>query len=240
VCSKEEEEYVMRIKSISFVLVSVLILSTSYAEVNSANRQEYNGSFNSVDDSVNDVQLANSPYLNGETSNWGSGIFLGAKTGTEYTMNLEIGYMFKLNKNPLGWMSREYIEERKSYRIGLSAGIQMFNDELVFQDDLSFYRSNGYGVFGKINFGSPILLNFLSFSWHLKMMYTIPESGSGHNISDPRMVFGYGNDIEFWLTENACASIGFTDERDSMFGENKDDPIYPPRIRFVFGFKTFF
>ena len=70
-------------------------------------------------------------------------------------------------------------------------------------------------------------------------MYTIPSSGNDHNITDERIVLGYGNDIEFWIWENACVSVGYTDEQDTAFG-HKDDPIYPSKIRFVFGMKTFF
>ena len=70
-------------------------------------------------------------------------------------------------------------------------------------------------------------------------MYAIPTDND-RNITDEKMVFGYGNDIEFWIWENACVSVGYTDEQDIAFGENKDNPIYPSKIRFVFGFKTFF
>jgi len=186
-------------------------------------------------ESIYEVQINVNPYITEEASDWGTGLFGGSKTGTNYTFNIEMGYMFRLNKRPWAKSSSTYIGKRKDYRVGISGGFQMFSNETVFMNNTTFYKSNGFGGYGKLNFGSPILLNFVSFSWHLKAMYTLPENDSKHNITNARMVLGYGNDIEFWLTENACASLGFTDERDF-----DDDSIYPSKLRFVLGFKTFF
>ena len=71
-------------------------------------------------------------------------------------------------------------------------------------------------------------------------MYAIPTKDNDHKIRDNRMVFGYGYDIDFWVTESETASIGYTDESDTFFGGHKGDPIYPSKIRFVFCLKTFF
>ncbi|MDP8208330.1 MAG: hypothetical protein P9L92_16815 [Candidatus Electryonea clarkiae] len=230
----------MKTRITMILFISILLLSNLYAEDNDTRLQARIDSLETRLAGIYMEQVDNNPYASGETRNWGSGYFVGAKAGANYTMNIEIGYMLKIKKNPLASLSREYIGGKTSYRLGLSAGMLMFMDEPVFKNDSTFYISNGYGPYGKINFGSPVLLNFISFAWHLKFMHTIPTTENDHNITEARMAYGYGNDIEFWLTENAVASIGFTDERDSMFGENKDDPIYPPKVRFVFGFKTFF
>ncbi len=80
----------------------------------------------------------------------------------------------------------------------------------------------------------------MSFSGHLKAMYTIPGEDKSHNIEDARMVYGFGNDVEFWLTKNSCVTVGYTEESDSVFEENENDRIYPSKIRFVFGFKSHF
>lgn len=107
-------------------------------------------------------------------------------------------------------------------------------------DDTTSFNSDGSGFYGKINFGSPVLANFVSFSWHIKGMYAKPKSGNSRNLTAPRTVFGYGTDIEFWLTENTSASIGFTDEAEVLINVNEKDMIYPARFRIVFGVKTFF
>ncbi|NQT27783.1 hypothetical protein HQ585_20670 [candidate division KSB1 bacterium] len=230
----------MKTKSTIIFLFSIVWLSNLYAEDNYEMLQQKIDSLETRLDKIYTEQVDNNSDAPGDALNWGSGLFLGAKTGTHYTLNFEIGYMFRTSKKPWASLTRDYIGKRKDYRFGISTGVQMFNDETVFKDDLTFYKSSGYGVYGKIAFGSPVLLNFISFSWHLKAMYTIPAKNNDHNITDERMVYGYGNDIEFWLTENECVTLGYTDEKDSFFGENNDDPIYPSRIRFVFGFKTFF
>jgi hypothetical protein len=230
----------MKTKSTIIILFCILLLSNLYAQDNYTKLLQKIDSLEIRLEKFCTEQVGNNPYSTGDALNWGTGFFAGAKTGSFYTMNLEIGYMFRLKKSPLAFFSRDYIGKRKDYRFGISAGVQMFENELVFKNAATIYTSSGYGVFGKFNFGSPVLLNFISFSWHLKAMYTVPTTDKSHNITEARMVYGYGNDIEFWLTENACASLGFTDERDSLFGENKNDRIYPSKIRFVLGFKTFF
>ena len=230
----------MKTRSVMMLLLSLVVLSTATAGENQSLLLQKPDSLEMRIDGISIDQTGFNSYATGETLNWGAGLFVGAKTGTNYTINLELGYMLKTGKHPLSSLSRDYIGKRNSYRLGVSAGLQLFDDEPVYSNDSTFYRSCGYGSFLKFNFGSPVLLNFISFSWHLKGLYTIPGADSDHNITEPRMVYGYGNDIEFWLTENACASVGYTDERDSLFGENEDDPIYPSRIRIVFGFKTFF
>ena len=147
--------------------------------------------------------------------------------------------MFR-GRRPFSSSARDYIGDQKDYRYGVSAGVQTFSDESVFINDLTFYKSSGYGIFGKFNFGSPVLLNFMSFSGHIKAMYAVPGKSNDHNITEGRMVYGYGNDINFWLTDNSCVALGFTDERDSVFGTHKNDAIYPSKLRFVFGIKSFF
>lgn len=226
----------MKSKSIITFLLSILFLSNLYAQDN------YTKLLQKIDSL--EIRLEkiyeNHPYATSDTVNWGTGLFGGGKTGTNYSMNLEIGYMFSTNKNPKVSLSGDYIGKRKDYRYGFSTGLQYFSNEPVFKNDVTFYRSTGYGAFGKFNFASPVLLNFISFSCHLKAMYTIPAKNNDHKIRDNRMVYGYGYDIEFWITENECATLGYTDESDSFLGGHKDDPIYPSKIRFVFGIKHFF
>ena len=237
----------MKRKSAIIFYLSIILLSNLYAQDNHKKLQQKLDSLEtrigSLETKVKKIsieQVTNNLNATDDTLNWGTGFWGGGKSGTNYTFNYELGYMFRISKNPLAFLSGDYLGKRKDYRVGISAGMQWFYNEPVFKNDLIFYKSTGYGVFGKVNFGSPVLLNFLSFSWHLKVMYTIPAKDNDHDITAGRMVFGYGNDLEFWLTENGCVTIGYTDERDSFFGENKDDPIYPSKIRFVFGFKAFF
>ncbi len=237
----------MKSKSILFLLFNIILTSNLYAQDNYIKLQKKIVSLetriDSLETSLEKIfieQANNNPYTKSEILNWGTGFFGAGKTGTNYTMNFELGYMFRIKKKPLASMSRYYIGKRKDYRFGISAGMQWFSNETVFKNDITFYRSTGYGAFGKFNFGSPVLLNFISFSGHLKVMYLVPSNDNDHNITDARMAYGYGNDIEFWLTENACVTLGYTDERDSVFGENKENPVYPSKVRFVLGFKTFF
>ncbi len=203
----------MQFKNIRTLIVTMIFVSTAFAQTDHSAKQ---------------------------TAAMGQGLFMGAKSGTDYMFNLELGYLWKTGENPGMALNENYIGERSDYRYGISAGVQYFKNEPVFASDVRFYRSTAYGPYLKLHFGSPVLMNFVSYTCHFKGMYTIPTGGNDHGISDKRMVFGYGYDVEFWVTESECASIGFTDESDSFFGSSIDDPIYPSKIRFVFGFKTFF
>ena len=226
----------MKTKSIATLLFSIILLTNVFAQDNYTKLQQKVDSL--------EIQLKkvcdSHPYAMGDTLNWANGLFIGGKAGTNYSMNLEVGYMFKTGSNPGMSLGDDYIGKRKDYRWGFSAGMQYFSNEPVFKSDVTFYKSTGYGTYGKFNFGSPVLLNFISFSCHLKAMYTVPTKDNDHKIRDNRMVYGYGYDIDFWVTETECATLGYTDESDSFFGGHEDDPIYPSKIRFVFGLKMFF
>ena len=222
------------------LIIGILLVSTLAAEESSTNLQERIELLETKLEKIETEQIRSNPYANGETEDWGTGFFTTTKTGAVNSWNLELGYMFKVKGNAFGLLSKDYISKRNSYRLGFSAGAQWFDKEMVYNNNSNFYNSAGYGFYGKFNVGSPILLNFMSFSGHLKAMYTIPEKDSAHNIEDSRMVYGFGNDVEFWLTKNSCVTVGYTEESDSVFEENENDRIYPSRIRFVFGFKSHF
>ena len=230
----------MKTRSLVVLVIGILLMVSLTAEENYSQLEEKVDSLETKLEEVYDSQIRNNPYANGETLDWGKGFFGSMKTGTDYTMNLELGYMFKLKKKPLEFLSSRYVDNRQSYRIGFSAGVQWFENEIVHNNKSGFYKSSGCGVYGKLNFGSPILLNFISFSWHLKAMYADPEEDSDHGIKDARMVYGFGNDLEFWLTKNSCVTVGFTDETDNLFCDDDKESIYPHKIRFAFGFKSFF
>jgi hypothetical protein len=221
-----------------FVMIGIL-LSTLSADEGSTQLQERIDVIEAKLEKIEDEQIRNNPFANGETADWGSGCFLSSKTGTTNSWNIELGYMFNVKGNALGLLSKEYISKKNSYRLGFSGGVQWFDKEIIYDDNSSFYSSSGYGFYGKFIAGSPILLNFMSFSGHIKAMHTIPDNNS-QNIEDSRMVYGFGNDVEFWLTKNSCVTLGYTEESDSVFDENENDRIYPSEIRFVFGFKSHF
>jgi hypothetical protein len=227
----------MKTKSTITMLFALFLASGSFAGDNLNKMQQRIDSLEVRLDQIS-VAYQNNPYSRGITEDWGAGLFCSSKTGTDYSMNFELGYIFKIGK-PFTSSSREYLGNRTDYRLGFSIGAQMFDDEVIFSDNSTFYKCNGYGGFGKFNFGSPILLNFISFSGHLKAMYTKPESGNERNITNARTVVGYGFDMEYWYKENLCVSLGYTDEGDSYLDDKKDS-IYPSKIRFVFGMKTFF
>jgi len=230
----------MKTRNILILMFCMLMMSNLTAKDNELTLKQRIDSLEIKLQEMYKHQMKNSPYTNGKAADWGKGVYFGTKMGTEYSFNLEMGYMWKCGSSPFSAFSRDYIGKEKSYRFGLGLGVQMFDDEPVHKNNAVFYQSSGYGPYMKLLFASPVLFNFISFSGHLKGMYTIPEENSRHNISRERWIFGFGNDLEFWLTEDECITIGYTDEGDTAIWDKKKDTIYPEKIRFVFGFKTHF
>lgn len=218
------------------ILLSFGFLSSIYAQSLSDLQRD----LDSLKLKLKEHELFNEMHARGRKLDWGSGFFMAGKTGAENSTNIELGYLWKTGSNPSVALSENYIGERSDYRYGFSIGAQYFKNDLVFKKDNEFYKSTAYSAFGKFHFASPVLLNFISFSCHLKAMYVDPTDNNKHKIRTGRMAYGFGYDVDFWLTETECASIGFTSESDTFINEHKDDSIYPSKIRFVFGYKMFF
>ncbi len=182
--------------------------------------------------------------LNVESKRVGTGPFLGLKQGSSHTVNMELGYLFQFQKHQKtgrnGKASRAYIGQNNAYRLGFSMGLQGFQDEPVVQADDTVFHSAGYGYYGKLLFSSPVLLNFIAISGHIKVLYLFPAEMHSRDIANARMAFGIGQDVEFWVTDDSCATLGFTDEGDSHALNDRSDAIFPSKVRFTFGFKKFF
>jgi len=222
------------------LIIGIMLISTLTADESYAQLQEKIDLLEAKLEKINTEQIDNNPYANGITRNWGAGFLMSSKIGSANSLDLELGYMFKIKGGLFNLLFGDYIGQRNSGRMGISAGVQWFDKEIVYKNNSTFYKSSGYGFFGKFNVESPILLNLISFSGHIKAMYITPEKDADHNIEDSRMVFGFGNDLGFWLSKNSCVTIGYTEEGEWDFDDNKNDRIYPEKIRFVFGVKTYF
>lgn len=223
----------------TFVLSQIVVSNVFANDQNLILQQR----IDSLETRLDSICLEQNEHIKLETEgsySMGTGLFTSAKTGTYNYADLELGYMFITGNAPKVSLEEAYIGQRNDYRYGFSAGLQMYSDETVFMNDSTFYNSSGYGAFGKFNFASPVLMNYISFSCHLKTMYLLPSKDNDHNITENRMGWGYGYDVDFWITKRECATIGYSYETDTAFGQHKDDPIYPAKVRFAFGLKKFF
>lgn len=169
--------------------------------------------------------------------NLGTGLFVNTVSGMTYNFTVELGHLWKTGDKPAIRFPTPFIGNRKDFRYGLSLGAQYYLKELVTKNE-SFYEASGYGIFSKLIVGTPVLLNFLSINSYLKFTYAIPLNMKKYEITSARMIYGYGFDIEFWFTEANNVTIGITSESDTFFNQIENS-IYPSRIRFLFGFKTF-
>ncbi len=109
----------MKTRNLVVLLIGIMLVSGLVAEENYTQLQERIDLLEAKLETIN-VEKNNNPYSSGEAFNWGTGWFGSAKTGTDYSMNFELGYMLKIKK-PFASLTREYVGNRNDYRIGFSA-----------------------------------------------------------------------------------------------------------------------
>lgn len=208
-------------RNVKYVLIMVLI------------------AFLHVNNTIAQTTEKNSSLNVSKPLNLGNGFYFANKMGTHYMMNGEVGYLWKTSSEPDLDLGDDYIGNRSDYRYGVSLGFQYFKNEPLRLNNQEF-QSKAYAPYVKFKFGSPVLLNFMSVSSHLKVLYAMPAENSKHGIKDENFAIGFGYDLEFWITENKAITIGYNDESDRMFAKNKKHSFYPEKVRFTFGFKSFF
>ncbi|RMG78115.1 MAG: hypothetical protein D6707_10380, partial [Bacteroidetes bacterium] len=237
--NKITKEFIMQVFKWVLLILGLMISSKAFAQERDVLKLQY--TIDSLESRMRELETRQSDHFSimSKSLEMGKGFFFTGKSGSDYIFTLETGYFWSGNDDDLK-ENEMYLGRRSDFRYGLSAGVQYFQDIPVNKNDHIFYQSTGYGVFGKINLGTPVMMNFVSLSFHLKPMYLIPAKNNDHGITKNRMALGYGYDLEFWLTQNKCATIGFTDETDDLSWDKRDDSIYPSKIRLMFGFKTFF
>ena len=190
-------------------------------------------------------QVDNNPYATGQTLDWGTGWSFFINLSPAYDITMDMAYMFQFSSWHAPW-EPEYIDKRKGYRVGISAGLQSFHHgETLYNDDDEAYRVAGFGLHARLIYGSPVLLNFISTTGYIKPMVIFPQYHSNDSRKEePLMGIGLGADIEFWIAENKCISLGFKAEGifKDMFDDPllKEDSVMPFLIKPLAGVKIYF
>jgi hypothetical protein len=186
-----------------------------------------------------------SPFATGETLDWGTGWNTSALTAAENQWTIELGYMFGFR----GWTPPwevDYIDHRRSYRLGVSAGFEYYRREgLLAKDNGDLYYSQGSVVALKLTWGTPVLLNFISGSAYLRGLWIFPLYDDGDTGREKSLAgVGLGSDLEFWIARDKCLTVGFKLEGDwdSWVDEGKygTDQVLPYRFRPQMGVRVFF
>ena len=154
----------------------------------------------------------NSPYATGETLDWGSGPFFGMNLYAPNLYEFEVGYKFNLRKQSLPWQ-RSYVGKRREMKWGVALGVMHYYDEPVYDPDpATLHESSAFGPYMKLVYGSPVLLNFISTTSHLKVMYLSRLDIAGEGFADHDWGMGIGGNLNFWLYENMCLNLGLSTE----------------------------
>jgi len=186
-----------------------------------------------------------SPFATGETLNWGTGWNASFFTAAENQSAIEVGYTFGFPGWTPPW-DREYIDSRRSYRLGISAGYQYYRREgPLAKDNGDLYYSQGSVLALKLSWGTPVLLNFISASANLRGLWIFPNYDDGDTGRDKSLFgIGLGSDLEFWIARDKCLTLGFKMEGDWDSWTDEDqygtDQVLPYRFRPQMGARVFF
>lgn len=123
------------------------------------------------------------PFTSGKFVNWGRGITL--EIHVNKSSGLEAGYTFVTKKH---------------LRMGLLCGTEITRNDTTVPNT-AFY--------GKTSLGTPVLLNFLSFTAYFKTL-VYPAGGNFH-ANKPEHTRGgaaAGGDIEFWISSHLSVVAG--------------------------------
>ena len=190
-------------------------------------------------------QMDASPFATGETLSWGKGWYFGATVSSPNQSLVELGHVFGFR----GWRppwEPEYLDRRRGYRVGLSAGFQSFQDAGLLRDDAGDrYYVDGIAPFLKLSWGTPVLLNFISTSTFLRPSLIFPFYEDGDSRDDhPLAGLALGADLEFWIARNKCITLGYMMEGQlNRWFRNREwdeDTVMPLEYRPRAGVRVFF
>ncbi len=185
------------------------------------------------------------PYATGETLGWGTGWTTSVLTAAANQWTIEVGYMFGFPGWTPPW-EQKYIDSRRAYRLGVSAGFEYFRREgLLHKDNGDPYYAHGQALALKLTWGTPVLLNFISGTAFLRGLWILPDYDAADKGRDESIGgAGMGSTIEFWIARDKCLTVGFKLEgewEDFIHDHNEvKDEVLPYEFRPEMGVRVFF
>ncbi|MFC2082108.1 hypothetical protein ACFLQT_00095 [Bacteroidota bacterium] len=184
-------------------------------------------------------QVDNNPYATGEILNWGNGTYIAIHLGPYWYSSAEIGYNYIIKGQLPPGSDEPFLNNTRAFRLGFGLGLFNFDEPVYDEIDSLTLQTNANGVYAKILIGSPVLLNFMSFTAELKILHISPDVDV-FDTDNSRLGLGIASDIEFWFYENTCITVGFSFEGDWEALTNKSErSILPIKYRTRFGVRIF-
>jgi hypothetical protein len=145
------------------------------------------------------------PLITDATKNWGKGLYLRSIIDSYSSIvSAEVGYNFilqKMNTQKVRWINSR----------GLVIGF-MSNLQKVEEGNKSIYVFPFHAIYTKLTLNTPIFINFIGLSLSQKSIYNY-SSGN-------KWYFGGGIDINFWIHERTCITLGFLGEPQIFQNDN--------------------
>lgn len=186
----------------------------------------------------------NNPLTTGKPKDWGKGFFFQFLGAGINDSSLDFGYSVIL-KNWKPWFPAEYLKDKKGYRISYVLGLHTYED-IVFDMDKNkkdYYESDWLSTSFSVKFGTPILMNFISFNSGLTLQYMYSLEEKDKNILQDQIGIGGSSEMEIWVSPKWAFTMGYKTNMPFEIDDTDSDDKHPiSNISFTptFGFKKFF
>jgi hypothetical protein len=165
------------------------------------------------------------PLITNATKNWGKGLYLRSSIDNYIsTVGVEVGYNFllqKKNTQKVPWLNSH----------GLVIGF-MSDLQKVKGGNKSIYIFPFHAIYTKLTLNTPIFINFIGLSLSQKFIYNY-SSGN-------KWYLGGGININFWIHERTCITLGFLGEPRIFQNDNYNEQPNVILGKSQLGIKWFF
>ncbi len=226
------------------IMIMILLLAITQICSEEVSTEELSKKIEELETELEKLRIEvseNNPLNNGETRDWAKGWFFQGFTTGEDHMSADIGYSVVLEKFVPFWQE-EYLEGRSGYRLAFSLGAETANEIYIDADKQDIYKSEWLSGNVSVHWGTPVMLNFISFNVSTKFMFMFSTENDDKNIKGNDFGVSVGTEGEIWLSNKSAIVVGFRNDTVDFDDEKKsgrrdiiEDNFYP-----TFGFRKFF
>ena len=229
---------------ITIIMIIALIMMLGHAKAEEVSAEELQRKIDKLETELEKLRIEvseSNPLQNGEPRNWGKGWFFQAFSSGDDNTSIDIGYSKVLDHWKPFWQA-EYLEGRTGYRIAVSLGAQFVNDVVIDAKNSDIYESEWVAGNLTTSFGTPVMLNFISFCSDIKLMYIHSLEDDDKNIIKDQMGICFGAQGEIWLSSKSAFVIGYRNESPDIGATTDNDrrDIISDKFYPTFGFKKYF
>ncbi len=226
------------------IIVLILVMTSVFVNAEETSTEDLEKKIEELETELEKLRIEvseSNPLQSGETRDWAKGWFFQGFTTGEDHMSADVGYSIVL-ENFVPFWEEEYLEGRSGYRLAFSLGAETANEVVIDADKQDMYTSEWLAANASVHWGTPVMLNFISFNVSTKFMFMFSTEDDDKNIKGNDFGISVGTEGEIWLSSKSAIVVGFRNDTVD-FEDNKKsgrrgiikDNFYP-----TFGFRKFF